>query len=86
MDNKLKSIVLEQLNEINSVFEKDKRIFGGYSATEYANNTAPEDYNEDRTDWRTLQSRADDMYYMLNYIENKVSLLKKVVEMGLDLS
>lgn len=81
MDNKLKTIVLEQLNEINSIFEKDEKIFGGYSATEYANYTAPEDYNEDRTDWRTLQSRADDMYYMLNCIEDKIRLLKKAVEM-----
>lgn len=80
MDNELKKIVLAQINEINSIYEKDDRRFGGYSETKYANNTAPEDYNEDRTDWRTLQSRADDMYYMLNDIKNIVSLLKEVVE------
>lgn len=80
MDNKLKQIVLAQINEINSIYEKDDKRFGGYSATEYANNTAPEDYNEDRTDWRTLQSRADDMYYMLNDIKNIVKLLKETIE------
>ena len=79
MENKLKLIMLA-INEINSTFEEDDKRFGGYSATEYANNTAPEDYNEDRTDWRTLQSRADDMYYMLNSIKNKVSLIKTIIE------
>ena len=83
MDNKLKKVVLEQINEINSVFEKDDRRFGGYSATEYANNTAPEDYNEDRLPFNKLRGNADSMYYMLTDIKSAIEKLKEDIDVEL---
>ena len=41
--------------------------------------TAPEDYIESRTDWDTLQNRADDMYYMLSDIKTIIEQCKKML-------
>ena len=61
--------IKDKLDEILSLYDKDEYRCGGYSMTQYSHITAPEDYIESRTDWDTLQSRADDMYYMLSDIK-----------------
>ena len=48
--------------------------------TEYYHITAPEDYCEERTDWRELQNNADGMYYMLNEIRGIVEQMKDKIE------
>ena len=72
--------LLEKINEINTIFADDDNKCGGYHMTEYLNNTAPEDYCEERTDWRDLQSNADDMYYMLNEIKCIIGQMKDEIE------
>lgn len=72
--------LLEKINEIDTIFADDDNKCGGYHMTEYFNNTAPEDYCEERTDWRDLQNNADDMYYMLNEIRCIVEQMKDEIE------
>lgn len=72
--------LLEKINEIDTIFADDDNKCGGYHMTEYFNNTAPEDYCEERTDWRELQSNADDMYYMLNEIRCIIGQMKDEIE------
>ena len=72
--------ILEKINEIDTIFADDDKKCGGYHMTEYFNNTAPEDYCEERTDWRDLQSNADDMYYMLNEIRCIIGQMKNEIE------
>lgn len=64
-----KSIV----DKINELFEKDDNQFGGYSAMDFLRNSAPEDYNESRTDWSRLSEIADDMYFLLNDIKHIIN-------------
>lgn len=59
-----------KLEEILSLYKEDEKRFGGYTATKRLIRNAPEDYVESRTDWQTLQSHADDMYYMLSDIKD----------------
>lgn len=59
-----------KLEEILSLYKEDEERFGGYTATKRLIYNAPEDYVESRTDWQTLQSHADDMYYMLSDIKD----------------
>ena len=47
--------------------------------TQYSHITAPEDYVESRTDWNTLQNRADDMYYMLSDIKTIIEECKELL-------
>ena len=72
--------LLEKINEIDTIFADDDNKCGGYHMTEYFNNTAPEDYCEERTDWRGLQNNADDMYYMLNEIRCIIGQMKDEIE------
>ncbi len=78
--NDIRHKLLEKINEINTIFADDDNKCGGYHMTEYFNNTAPEDYCEERIDWRDLQSNADDMYYMLNEIRCIVEQMKDEIE------
>lgn len=73
-------IIKEKINEILSIYEKDEYRCGGYSMTEYSHITAPEDYIESRTDWNTLQNRADDMYYMLSDIKTIIEKLSEQLQ------
>ena len=73
-------IIKEKINEILSIYEKDEYRCGGYSMTEYSHITAPEDYIESRTDWNTLQNRAEDMYYMLSDIKTIIEKLSEQLQ------
>lgn len=59
-----------KIEEILSLYKEDEERFGGYTATKRLICNASEDYVESRTDWQTLQSHADDMYYMLSDIKD----------------
>lgn len=69
--------LLESVNEILDLYEKDNKRCGGYSMTGWLIDSAPEDYNEYRIDWLTLKRRADDMYYMLEKIKGVVEGMKE---------
>ena len=71
--------IKEKLEKILSLYQKDEERLGGFEMTRYANYTAPEDYNENRTDWDTLRDRADDMYYMLDEIKFIVEQCKELL-------
>ena len=71
--------IKSKLKEILSLYEKDEYHCGGYCMTKYSHITAPEDYIESRTDWNTLQNRADDMYYMLSDIKTIVEQCKELL-------
>jgi hypothetical protein len=71
--------IKEKINSILSLYEEDKEKFTGYSATERLLNNAPEDYVESRTDWNTLKAHADEMYYMLSYIEDLITECKELL-------
>lgn len=61
------------IDKINELFENDDNQFGGYSAMNFLRNSAPEDYNESRTDWSRLSEIADDMYFLLNDIKHIIN-------------
>ena len=69
------SRVFKDKNE--EIFENDDKYFGGYSAIKRLHYSAPEDYIESRTEWDTLKDHADDMYYMLNEIQD---IIKEIDE------
>ena len=71
--------IKNKLDEILSLYDKDEERLGGFKMTRYANNVAPEDYNENRTDWYTLRDRADDMYSMLDEIKYIVEQCKELL-------
>ena len=71
--------IKNKLDEILSLYDKDECKCGGYFMTRYSHITAPEDYFESRTDWDTLQDRADDMYYMLSDIKIIVEQCKELL-------
>ena len=75
MDKDIKN----KLDEILSLYDKDEYRCGVYFMTQYAHITAPEDYIESRTDWNTLQNRADDMYYMLSDIKTMIEQCKELL-------
>lgn len=72
--------IKNKLDEILSIYEKDEHRCGGYSMTKYSHITAPEDYIESRTDWNTLQNRAEDMYYMLSDIKTIIEKLSEQLQ------
>lgn len=72
-------VIKEKLEKILSLYQEDEYRCGGYSMTQYSHITAPEDYIESRTDWNTLQSRADDMYYMLDEIKSIIDECKELL-------
>ena len=71
--------IKEKLEKILSLYQEDEERYGGYEMTRYAHIIAPEDYNENRTDWDTLRDRADDMYYMLYEIKFIVEQCKELL-------
>jgi hypothetical protein len=71
--------IKEKLKQILEIYEDDENRFGGYTAIERLHDSAPEDYIESRTDWDTLQSRADDMYYMLSDIKTIIEQCKELL-------
>ena len=79
----IKNALLVQINEILDIYANDEKKEGGYSMTEYFNNTAPEDYNEDRLSFNELRSNADGMYYMLTDIKFAIEELKKTIDVEL---
>ena len=76
----IKNTLLTQINEILDIYENDEKKQGGYSMTEYYNNVAPEDYNDDRMSFNELRSNADGMYYMLTDIKSAIEKLKEDIE------
>ena len=72
--------LLEKISEIDTIFADDDYKCGGYRMTKYFHNTAPEDYCEERTDWKELQNNADGMYYMLNEIRYIIEQMKDEIE------
>ena len=67
----------DKIKRILKIFENDDKYFGGYSAIKRLHYSAPEDYIESRTEWDTLKDHADDMYYMLNEIQD---IIKEIDE------
>lgn len=78
-----KNTLLTQIDEILDIYANDEKKQGGYSMTEYYNNIAPEDYNEDRMSFNELKSNADGMYYMLTTIKFAIKELKKTIDVEL---
>ena len=76
----IRQTLLEKINEIETIFADDDNKCGGYRMTKYFHITAPEDYCEERTDWRELQNNADGMYYMLNEIKHIIEQMKDEIE------
>ena len=76
----IRQTLLEKINEIETIFANDDNQCGGYHMTEYFHITAPEDYCEERTDWKELQNNADGMYYMLNEIKYIIEQMKDEIE------
>lgn len=72
-------VIKEKLEKILSIYQEDEERCGGYEMTRYSHIDAPEDYIESRTDWVTIQERADDMYYMLNEIKFIVEQCKELL-------
>ena len=79
----IKNTLLAQIDEILDIYTNDEKKQGGYSMTEYFNNTAPEDYNEDRLPFSELRGNADSMYYMLTDIKSAIEKLKENIEVEL---
>ena len=79
----IKNTLLAQIDEILDIYTNDEKKQGGYSMTEYFNNTAPEDYNEDRLPFSELRGNADSMYYMLTDIKSAIEKLKEDIEVKL---
>ena len=79
----IKNTLLTQIDEILGIYTNDEKKQGGYSMTEYFNNTAPEDYNEDRLPFSELRGNADSMYYMLTDIKSAIEKLKEDIEVEL---
>ena len=79
----IKNTLLTQIDEILDIYTNDEKKQGGYSMTEYFNNTAPEDYNEDRMSFSELRGNADSMYYMLTDIKSAIEKLKEDIEIEL---
>lgn len=79
----IKNTLLAQIDEILDIYTNDEKKQGGYSMTEYFNNTAPEDYNEDRLPFSELRGNADSMYYMLTDIKSAIEKLKEDIEVEL---
>ena len=79
----IKNTLLAQIDEILDIYTNDEKKQGGYSMTEYFNNTAPEDYNEDRLLFSELRGNADSMYYMLTDIKSAIEKLKEDIEVEL---
>ena len=79
----IKNTLLTQIDEILDIYTNDEKKQGGYSMTEYFNNTAPEDYNEDRLPFSELRGNADSMYYMLTDIKSAIEKLKEDIEVEL---
>lgn len=79
----IKNTLLTQIDEILDIYTNDEKKQGGYSMTEYFNNTAPEDYNEDRLPFSDLRGNADSMYYMLTDIKSAIEKLKEDIEVEL---
>ena len=77
----IKNTLLTQIQEILDIYENDEKQQGGYSMTEYYNNTAPEDYNEDRMSFIELRDNADGMYYMLTEIKYAIEKLKEDISL-----
>ena len=73
--------MLEKINKIITIYDEDEKRYGGYVATQRLHDSAPEDYIESRTDWSTLKSHADDMYYMLSSIRQEIEELKEDIEL-----
>ena len=69
--------IKERLEKILSLYQKDEERCGGYEMTRHAHIDAPEDYNENRTDWDTIRDRAEDMYDMLREIKFIVEQCKE---------
>jgi hypothetical protein len=67
----------DKIKKILEIYKNDEKHFGGYTAIERLNYIAPEDYIESRTEWDTLRNHADDMYYMLNEIQD---IIKEIDE------
>lgn len=79
----IKNTLLARIDEILNIYANDEKKQGGYSMTEYFNNTAPEDYNEDRMSFNDLRDYADSMYYMLTDIKTEIEKLKEDIEVEL---
>ena len=79
----IKNTLLTQIDEILDIYTNDEKKQGGYSMTEYFNNTAPEDYNEDRLPFNELRGNADSMYYMLTDIKSAIEKLKEDIDVEL---
>ena len=79
----IKNTLIAQIDEILDIYTNDEKKQGGYSMTEYFNNTAPEDYNEDRLPFSELRGNADSMYYMLTDIKSAIEKLKEDIEVEL---
>lgn len=79
----IKNTLLARIDEILNIYANDEKRQGGYSMTEYFNNTAPEDYNEDRMSFNDLRDYADSMYYMLTDIKSEIEKLKEEIEVEL---
>lgn len=79
----IKNTLLAQIDKILDIYANDEKKQGGYSMTEYFNNTAPEDYNEDRMSFSDLRDYADSMYYMLTDIKSEIEKLKENIEVEL---
>lgn len=79
----IKNTLLARIDEILNIYANDEKKQGGYSMTEYFNNTAPEDYNEDRMSFNDLRDYADSMYYMLTDIKSEIEKLKEDIEVEL---
>lgn len=79
----IKNTLLARIDEILNIYANDEKKQGGYSMTEYFNNTAPEDYNEDRMSFNDLRDYADSMYYMLTDIKSEIEKLKEEIEVEL---
>ena len=79
----IKNTLLTQIDEILDIYTNDEKKQGGYSMTEYFNNTAPEDYNEDRLPFSELRGNADSMYYMLTDIKSAIEKLKEDIDVEL---
>ena len=79
----IKNTLLAQIDEILDIYTNDEKKQGGYSMTEYFNNTAPEDYNEDRLPFSELRGNADSMYYMLTDIKSAIEKLKEDIDVEL---
>lgn len=73
--------IQDRVNNILTIFNDDEKGDGGYSMVKWLRNRAWEDYNEDRTDWNTLQGYANDMHSMLSDIKSEIEKMKFELEL-----